>query len=76
MSDMQHSPAMLKHQKTISDPTKDDVNRLDMTGSREPHITLDKLNRLKKIRANKQVELAKRQKFLKVIYGKPSGDDG
>lgn len=58
------------------DPEQDKINHLDLEDTRKPKLTLKMINRLKKIRSTKNLEMAKKQELLGIMYGaKPEGDD-
>ena len=57
------------------DPTyrdQDKIMQRDVKDSRKPTITLFHLNRLKKMRAAKDLENLMRGDFMEIIYGIPS----
>ena len=54
------------------DPTEDEYNRSEITKTRGPRLTLRHLNKLKKMRAAKDLENLVREDFLEVIYGATS----
>lgn len=43
---------------------------------RNPKFTLRRINRLKKIRATKNLEQLKREELLSAMYGQGSGEEG
>jgi hypothetical protein len=51
------------------DPTKDEVNKIKL-GNNNVKITLEDINKLKKIKAIKNLEIVKRKKTIQKIYGK------
>lgn len=53
------------------DPAADQYTRRELSDTRKPTLTLRHLNRLKKMRALKQLEQLKRQDILGVMYGVP-----
>lgn len=58
------------------DPEQDKISHLDLEDTRKPKLTLKMINRLKKIRSTKNLEMAKKQELLGIMYGaKPEGDD-
>lgn len=52
------------------DPENDEANRYNIFDRRRPQLTLKKLNQLKKIRAQKAIDKAKREKFLGIMYAR------
>lgn len=58
------------------DPNEDKINGRSLSDTRKPKITLRKINRLKKMRALRQLEKLKRQDLLSVMYGAPEPDAG
>lgn len=60
---------------SLYDPNQDELRKAHLDDTRKPSLTLRMINRLKKMRASKRVEQAKKQEFLGVMYGKPKGED-
>lgn len=60
---------------SLYDPNQDEVRQAHMDDTRKPSLTLRMINRLKKMRASKKVEQAKKKEFLGIMYAKPKGDD-
>ena len=60
---------VLKEYYDASDDKYSKVNRDDTS---RPRLTLEHLNKLRKMREINAVEQAERQKFFKTIYAKPS----
>lgn len=56
---------------TYRDVDKDMIQQRDLSDSRKPVITLATLNKLKKMRAAKDLENLMRGDFLEIIYGTP-----
>jgi hypothetical protein len=54
---------------TFRDNDDDMVMQRQITDSRKPRITLGHLNRLKKMRAAKDLENMMRSDFLEIMYG-------
>lgn len=54
----------------------DALAKRNFEDTRKDKLTLADLNRLKKLRAFRQLEDLKRQDLLSVIYGQPEEDDG
>jgi hypothetical protein len=57
------------------DPSKDSFSRQELDDTRKPKLTLKQINRLKKIRSTKNLEMAKKQELLGIMYGQGSGGD-
>lgn len=58
------------------DPEQDKINHLDLEDTRKPKLTLKMINRLKKIRSTKNLEMAKKQELLGIMYGlQPDADE-
>ena len=58
-------------------PTQDNVEKRHYGDKRKPKLTLKMINRLKKIRAAKSLELHNNKKILGTMYGVPSeGGEG
>ncbi len=58
------------------DPEQDKINHLSLEDTRKPKLTLRMINRLKKIRSTKNLEMAKKQELLGIMYGlQPEADD-
>lgn len=58
------------------DPTQDSITHQDIGDTRKPTLTLRMINRLKKIRSTKNLEMAKKQDLLGIMYGQVPDDDG
>ena len=58
------------------DPAEDRYTRRELSDTRKPKLTLRDLNRLKKMRALKQLEQLQRQDILGVMYGIPDEPPG
>lgn len=57
------------------EPAEDKYNRADLGDTRKPTLTLRMVNRLKKIRATKKLEMAKKDELMGVMYAvKPESD--
>lgn len=52
----------------VYDPSQDKVNRLNLDDVTKPKLTLKHLNKLKKMRATKELELAKNRELLDIMY--------
>ena len=57
------------------DPKDDKVSQYDDDDTRKPTLTLKHLNKLKKMRATKELENNKKTDLVKIMYTRPS-DDG
>lgn len=57
-------------------PSDDDLTRADYSDTRKPKLTLRHLNRLKKIRATREVDLSKHQTLLGVMYAAAEEEGG
>jgi hypothetical protein len=57
------------------DPNEDEFLKADPEDSRKPRLTLRQINKLKKIRATNELENAKKESLLGVMYGAPPEDD-
>ena len=55
------------------DPNDDKIDKKKL-GDRRSRITLKHLNKLKKIRATKKLELLKKRDLLNVMYGLPPAE--
>jgi len=51
------------------DPESDSFDHLDLGDDRKPKLTLKMINRLKKIRSTKNLEMVKKQELLGIMYG-------
>lgn len=57
------------------EPENDTFTQQQLGNTRKPKLTLRMVNRLKKIRATKKLEMAKKEGLLGVMYGvKPESD--
>ena len=63
------------HSDNRYDPEQDKINRLSIEDTRKPKLTLRMINRLKKIRSTKSLEMAKKQDLLGIMYGIGVGND-
>jgi hypothetical protein len=57
------------------DATKDDFNSHSTNDTRKPKLTLKMINRLKKIRSTKNLEMTKKQNLLGIMYGLGSAEE-
>jgi hypothetical protein len=57
------------------DPEEDKFNRSEMSDTRRPRLTLRHINKLKKLRATKDLENAKKEGLLGVMYGLDANAD-
>lgn len=51
------------------DPNEDAVMGHNLEDTRKPKLTLKMVNRLKKIRSTKNLEMTKKQELLGIMYG-------
>lgn len=58
------------------DATEDKLGRFDLTDKRKPQITLKLLNKLKKMRANRRIEMKKKTDLVGVMYADAEDDQG
>lgn len=61
---------------TFRDRNADMMQQLDIRDSRKPTITLASLNKLKKMRAAKDLETLMRGDFMEIIYGSTGEEAG
>lgn len=59
-----------------TDPNQDKFSQRQIKDSRKPKITLAHLNRLKKMRAAKDLETLMKQDLLQLMYGAPQEEGG
>jgi hypothetical protein len=59
-----------------TDPAQDKFTQRKMSDSRKPRITLAHLNRLKKMRAAKDLETLMRQDLMQLMYSAPDEQAG
>lgn len=57
--------------KEYYDASDDEYSKVDIDDTRRPRLTLEHLNKLRKMREINGVEKAESEKFYKVIYAKP-----
>ena len=57
------------------EPENDAYDHHDLGDDRKPKLTLRMVNRLKKIRSTKDLEMAKKGDLLGIMYGLNSDDD-
>lgn len=56
-------------------PEEDEYDQAELGDTRKPKLTLRMVNRLKKIRATKAIEMAKKDELMGVMYAvKPESD--
>jgi len=60
---------------TMYDPDADVLGTADLMDTRKDKLTLRDLNKLKKLRAFRKLEMLKRQDSLAIIYGQGTGDE-
>ena len=56
-------------------PQEDAINKHSLGDTRKPTLTLRMVNRLKKIRSTKNLEMVKKQELLGIMYGLGAGDE-
>lgn len=56
------------------DPNEDEIYKAHAGDIRKPKLTLAMLNKLKKIRATNDLESAKKESLLGIMYGMPEED--
>lgn len=75
----------MKAKEFLLEAEKEDIGRYDPAadtigikriGDSRPKITLAHLNRLKKIRATRKLEMLKKEDFLQIMYGAPAEEEG
>lgn len=64
------------YQTAYYDPAEDEANARHINDTRKPKLTLKHLNRLKKIRQLRKLELLKRQDQFTIQYGVPDDPSG
>lgn len=57
-------------------PEFDEYQRADSEQRRKPKMTLEQLNKLRKVRAIKRAEDIEHKKFVAVMYQQPGADGG
>jgi hypothetical protein len=50
-------------------PEEDEISGPDIEATRKPKLTLKMINRLKKIRSTKNLEMTRKQELLGIMYG-------
>lgn len=75
MINEQRIPDVSETPSGVYDPSGDKVNRLSLDDVNKPKLTLKHLNKLKKIRATKELEMAQNRELLDIMYGGSSDDD-
>lgn len=60
----------------FTDPAQDRFSQRKASDSRKPRITLSHLNRLKKMRAAKDLETLMRQDLMQLMYSAPEEQGG
>jgi hypothetical protein len=59
-----------------TDPNNDITRKAQLGQNRRPILTLQQVNKLKKIRATKKLEQMKRNELLSIMYGIPEPEAG
>lgn len=57
-------------------PEEDAINKHNLDDTRKPTLTLRMVNRLKKIRSTKNLEMVKKQELLGIMYGIGGDEEG
>ncbi len=57
-------------------PEDDDYNTAHKTDTRRPRLTFKHLNKMRKLREVKKLEMAAHRQFVKTMYGKKGEDEG
>jgi len=60
----------------FTDPAQDKFTQRSISDSRKPKITLAHLNRLKKMRAAKDLETLMRHDLFQIMYSSPEEESG
>jgi hypothetical protein len=58
-----------RDEATRYSPEDDKMTGIDIEDERKPKLTLKMINRLKKIRSTKNLEMTKKQELLGIMYG-------
>lgn len=56
-------------------PEEDKLNQTKKDDTRRPRLTLRHLNKLRKVRELKKLEMASHKDFVKAMYGKQAGGE-
>ena len=67
---------MQAHEIGYTDISQDQYSQRQIQDSRKPKITLAHLNRLKKMRAARDLETLMKQDLLQLMYGAPQEEGG
>ncbi len=62
----------IQDQAQQQDPSQDEYTAQNLQDTRKPEITLQHLNKLKKMRAARDLENLVRRDVLELLYGAPS----
>ena len=57
-------------------PEDDERNKTEISDTRRPRLTLSHLNKLRKIRELRKLEMSAQKDFVKRMYGASPEDDG
>jgi hypothetical protein len=57
------------------DPEKDNIHKRTLGDTRKSKLTLKLVNRMKKIRSTKRLEMAQKQDILGLMFGAPDEDE-
>lgn len=58
------------------DPSSDEYGMAELGDTRRPTLTLRHLNKLKKMRASRKLDMLRNRDLLKVMYGMSSEEEG
>lgn len=58
------------------DPSQDEGNRREYGDLRKPKLTLRHINKLRKMREAKKLDMIERERFWSSMYGNPPADEG
>lgn len=61
---------------SMNDPAKDRLTQQFATDTRKPKLTLATLNKLKKIRVNRKLNVIARRDTMQKMYGAPEDESG
>lgn len=58
------------------EPARDTINVRSVSDTRKPKLTLRMLNRIRKIRATRELEMAQMQDLLRLMFNPPAEGEG
>jgi hypothetical protein len=75
---LKESPQVPDDQEEVGfyNPEEDAINGHKLGDTRKPSLTLRMINRLKKIRSTKNLEMIKKQELLGIMYGVGGDEEG